>query len=311
MAEKRDTEVEAPPSGPLADAKTGPEDDLAEHEEGGDSLVIDEEETGSHENNASQPENDSMPCPNDLDDLDALDAVEEFLDDDDLRGESPDHPPRPLPPPLHLIPPPHLLSVLPSVIQTLQTPLPEDPSATSDQSGTSSVHSSANHSTASSANHSTTSSLTPAISRTLSADLIASLLQAASRAGPSLLPSFVEVSSDSEEEEEGGGGEEEGGGGGNNAERCRAYRKKRKRVLSECERELHEVTMRNERVRAKYDRLAYRVGTLKAYYIHKIHSDSYKCLKRKQAETSKPKEAPSENFIVNVDPQNMAEPCLD
>ena len=119
-----------------------------------------------------------------------------------------------------------------------------------------------------------------------------------------LLPVFVEVSSDSEEEEE-------EGGGGNNAERCRAYRKKRKRVLSECERELHEVTMRNERIRAKYDRLAYRVGTLKAYYIHKIHNDSYKCLKRKHAQTTEPKETPSENFEVKVDPQNMAEPCLD
>ena len=63
-----------------------------------------------------------------------------------------------------------------------------------------------------------------------------------------------------------------------NADWCREYRKQRKRVLSECEGELAEVSLHNAKLRRVAGRLEYRVGKLKAFYIHSVINSRYKCL---------------------------------
>ena len=63
-----------------------------------------------------------------------------------------------------------------------------------------------------------------------------------------------------------------------NAGWCREYRKQRKRVLSECEGELAEVSLQNAKLRRVAGRLEYRVGKLKAFYIHSVINSRYKCL---------------------------------
>jgi len=63
-----------------------------------------------------------------------------------------------------------------------------------------------------------------------------------------------------------------------NAGWCREYRKQRKRVLSECEGELAEVSLHNAKLRRVAGRLEYRVGKLKAFYIHSVINSRYKCL---------------------------------
>ena len=63
-----------------------------------------------------------------------------------------------------------------------------------------------------------------------------------------------------------------------NAGWCREYRKQRKRVLSECEAELAEVSLHNAKLRRVVGRLEYRVGKLKAFYIHSVINSRYKCL---------------------------------
>ena len=63
-----------------------------------------------------------------------------------------------------------------------------------------------------------------------------------------------------------------------NAGWCREYRKQRKRVLSECEGELAEVSLHNAKLRRVVGRLEYRVGKLKAFYIHSVINSRYKCL---------------------------------
>ena len=68
-----------------------------------------------------------------------------------------------------------------------------------------------------------------------------------------------------------------------NAGWCREYRKQRKRVLSECEAELAEVSLHNAKLRRVVGRLEYRVGKLKAFYIHSVINSRYKCLSSKCA----------------------------
>ena len=63
-----------------------------------------------------------------------------------------------------------------------------------------------------------------------------------------------------------------------NAGWCREYRKQRKRVLSECEGELAEVSLQNAKLRRVAGRLEDRVGKLKAFYIHSVINSRYKCL---------------------------------
>ena len=63
-----------------------------------------------------------------------------------------------------------------------------------------------------------------------------------------------------------------------NAGRCREYRKKRKRVLSECERELEKIIASNTKLKRVVARLEYRVGKLKAFYIHSVLNSRYKCI---------------------------------
>ena len=81
------------------------------------------------------------------------------------------------------------------------------------------------------------------------------------------LPDLVQVSSDSGSIDSHG-----------NAGRCREYRKKRKRVLSECERDLSKMVAANEQLKKVAARLEHRVGKLKAFYIHSVLHSKYKCL---------------------------------
>jgi len=81
------------------------------------------------------------------------------------------------------------------------------------------------------------------------------------------LPDLVQVSSDSGSIDSHG-----------NAGRCREYRKKRKRVLSECERDLAKMVAANEQLKQVAARLEHRVGKLKAFYIHSVLHSKYKCL---------------------------------
>jgi len=81
------------------------------------------------------------------------------------------------------------------------------------------------------------------------------------------LPDLVQVSSDSGSVDSHG-----------NAGRCREYRKKRKRVLSECERDLAKMVAANSKLRRVAARLEHRVGKLKAFYIHSVLHSKYKCL---------------------------------
>lgn len=81
------------------------------------------------------------------------------------------------------------------------------------------------------------------------------------------LPDLVQVSSDSGSVDSHG-----------NAGRCREYRKKRKRVLSECERNLAKMVAANSKLRRVAARLEHRVGKLKAFYIHSVLHSKYKCL---------------------------------
>ena len=81
------------------------------------------------------------------------------------------------------------------------------------------------------------------------------------------LPDLVQVSSDSGSVDSHG-----------NAGRCREYRKKRKRVLSECERDLAKMVAANAKLRRVAARLEHRVGKLKAFYIHSVLHSKYKCL---------------------------------
>ena len=81
------------------------------------------------------------------------------------------------------------------------------------------------------------------------------------------LPDLVQVSSDSGSVDSHG-----------NAGRCREYRKKRKRVLSECERDLAKMVATNAKLRRVAARLEHRVGKLKAFYIHSVLHSKYKCL---------------------------------
>ena len=82
------------------------------------------------------------------------------------------------------------------------------------------------------------------------------------------LPDLVQVSSDSGSIDSHHG----------NAGRCRVYRKKRKRVLSECERDLAKMVAANSKLKKVSARLEHRVGKLKAFYIHSVLHSKYKCL---------------------------------
>jgi len=86
---------------------------------------------------------------------------------------------------------------------------------------------------------------------------------------PGNLPDLVQVSSDS------GSVDSQPHG---NAGRCREYRKKRKRVLSECERDLAKMVAANAKLKKVADRLEHRVGKLKAFYIDSVILSKYKCL---------------------------------
>lgn len=69
-----------------------------------------------------------------------------------------------------------------------------------------------------------------------------------------------------------------------NSGRCKEYRKKRKRVLSECERELVSMAERNRRLVRVHGRLEHRVKRIKEFYIHSVLNASYKCLAKKAKE---------------------------
>jgi len=84
-----------------------------------------------------------------------------------------------------------------------------------------------------------------------------------------LIPDMVQISSDS--------------GDGQNAGRCRKYRKMRKRVLSECMKELEAVQTKHNRLKARHDRLEYKVETLKSVYIYSILNKTYDCMGPQQS----------------------------
>jgi len=73
-------------------------------------------------------------------------------------------------------------------------------------------------------------------------------------------------------------------GPSSNSGRCKEYRKKRKRVLSECERELGAMVERNRRLARVHSRLEHRVARIKEFYIHSVLNASYKCLAKKEVE---------------------------
>jgi len=75
-------------------------------------------------------------------------------------------------------------------------------------------------------------------------------------------------------------------------------RKIRKRVLSECMRELNTVQTKHDRLKALHDRLEYRVNRIKAEYIKIIRTQSFECPTLKLCqffeESGRIKEEPSE-----------------
>ena len=49
-------------------------------------------------------------------------------------------------------------------------------------------------------------------------------------------------------------------------------------MLSECERELEKIIASNTKLKRVVARLEYRVGKLKAFYIHSVLNSRYKCI---------------------------------
>ena len=88
------------------------------------------------------------------------------------------------------------------------------------------------------------------------------------------VPPFEEISSDSESAAKSGG----------NILRCREYRRKRKRVLSECERELQETTKVNTKILGRHSRLQHRVDRLKKFYLQCILEGRFSCKKTEVVE---------------------------
>jgi len=112
-------------------------------------------------------------------------------------------------------------------------------------------------------------------------------LTVSSQYSASNLPDIVQITSDSEGVQPQGSDFQHQG------------RKIRKRVLSECMRELNTVQTRHERLKAVHDRLEYRVNRIKAEYMHIIKTQTHDCSKLKLCqylteESGRIKEEPSE-----------------